>query len=208
MRVKICGITRLADAQLAIELGAWALGFVFYAPSPRAIAIEQAAQIIAALPPDLLSVGVFVNANPLEINAVAAEVGLTYVQLHGDESPADCLAIERPVIKALRLRQSADLQTAFLYADCHALLIDAAVPGQWGGSGELANWELARQLVEQNQLANPQQTVILAGGLNPDNLVQAFAQVQPWALDLSSGVEQAPGLKDPQRLQQIFQRNK
>lgn len=208
MRIKICGLTRLADAQLALDLGAWALGFVFYAPSPRAIGSQEAAQIVAALPAEALSVGVFVNASAPEINAIAAQVGLSYVQLHGNETPADCLAIERPVIKALRLRQAADLQTAFSYADCHALLIDAAVPGQWGGSGQVADWDLACQLVQQNQAANPQQAVLLAGGLGPDNLEVAFSQVQPWGLDLSSGVELSPGLKDPQRLQQVFQRSK
>ncbi len=206
MRVKICGLTRLADAQLAVELGAWALGFVFYAASPRFISVEQAAQIIGALPTEVLSVGVFVNTSPAEVNAIATEVGLSYVQLHGDETPADCAEIDLPVIKALRLRQAADLKVASIYADCQALLVDAAVPGQWGGSGQVANWELARQLVQQNGLANPRQAVLLAGGLGSDNLELAFSQVQPWGMDLSSGVEVAPGIKDSQRLQQVFQR--
>jgi len=206
MRVKICGLTRLEDAQLAVELGAWALGFVFYAPSPRAIAVAQAAQIVSALPAETLTVGVFVNASVAEVNQTAARVGLTYAQLHGNEDPELCAAIQLPVIKALRLQNESDLSTAAAYADCHSLLIDAAVPGQWGGSGQTANWELARQLVEANNISNPQQPVLLAGGLGPDNVEMAFAQVQPWGLDLSSGVERAPGIKDSQRLQQVFQR--
>ena len=215
-RIKICGLTRLSDAQLAAELGAFALGFVFYPPSPRAVDPPVAAQIVAQLPEAIWKVGVFVNADACTLRQTAQAVGLTHLQLHGNESPEFCaelMAEGFQLIKALRPRSIADFapwqgNNAGPSGDpsedpgedfCPPyLLLDTAVPGVWGGSGQTGDWELAHSLA----LMRP---VFLAGGLNPDNVVAAFQQVQPWALDLSSGVEAEPGQKDPQKLSALFE---
>lgn len=215
LRIKVCGLTRLQDAQLAASLGAWALGFVFYAPSPRAVSMEQAADISQQLTAALadqplqtvqpLKVGVFVNEDPDTILEVAQAVGLSHLQLHGNEPPQRCQQLQAagyPVIKALRLRTPQDLETARAYQGVEALLLDAAVPGQWGGSGQLADWQLAAQLVQSSALSD--MPCILAGGLKPANLLAAQAAVAPWAFDLSSGLESQPGHKDPQLLQALF----
>lgn len=201
--VKICGLTRREDAQLAAELGADALGFVFYPPSPRAIAPEAVKAISAALDASLADklwkVGVFVNSDYETLARTAETAGLSHLQLHGDEPPA---LVERlsaagyQVIKALRLKAQTDLDKLQAY-DCR-LLIDAAVPGIWGGSGQLADWELAAKAAQEHAL-------LLAGGLTPANVSAAIDSVRPWGLDLSSGVEAAPGIKDPHLLQALFQ---
>ncbi|MBT9544773.1 MAG: phosphoribosylanthranilate isomerase [Candidatus Sericytochromatia bacterium] len=207
-RIKICGLTRLSDAQLASELGAFALGFVFYPPSPRAVAPSVAAQIVAQLPEHVWKVGVFVNADACTLRQTAQTVGLTHLQLHGNESPEFCaelMAEGFQLIKALRPRSIADFAPWQGASEeprenlCPPyLLLDAAVPGVWGGSGQTGDWELAHSLA----VLRP---VFLAGGLNPDNAAAAFQQVQPWALDLSSGVEAKPGQKDPQKLSALFE---
>lgn len=201
-RVKICGLTRLADAQLAAELGAFALGFVFYPPSPRAVAPSVAAQIVAQLPPGPWKVGVFVNADAETLRQTAQAVGLTHLQLHGNESPELCRALRAEgytVIKALRPHSNADfVPWQGGPSDPPFLLLDAAVPGVWGGSGQTGNWDLACSLAAQRP-------VFLAGGLNPDNVVAAHHHVRPWALDLSSGVEAQPGQKEPQKLISLFE---
>lgn len=202
-KVKICGLTRLEDAQLAADLGAFALGFVFYPPSPRAVAPAVAAQIVAQLPETPWKVGVFVNADPDTLRKTAAEVGLTHLQLHGDESPALCAALMGEgfqLIKALRPRSLVDFEP---WQSGHCIsppyfLLDAAVPGVWGGSGQTGDWELATHLAAQYP-------VFLAGGLNPENILAALQQVHPWALDLSSGLEVTPGLKDPNKLHRLFE---
>ncbi|MGE3726496.1 MAG: phosphoribosylanthranilate isomerase [Candidatus Sericytochromatia bacterium] len=204
VRVKICGLTRLADAQLAAELGAFALGFVFYPPSPRAVAPPVAAQIVAQLPEPVWKVGVFVNADAGTLRQTAQAVGLTHLQLHGNESPEFCaelMAEGFQLIKALRPRSYADFapwQSPSENLCPPYLLLDAAVPGVWGGSGQTGDWELAHSLAVMRP-------VFLAGGLNPDNAVAALKQVRPWALDLSSGVEAEPGQKDPQKLRALFE---
>lgn len=198
VRVKICGLTRLEDAQLAARLGAWALGFVFYPPSPRAIRPEAAAGLIAALPAAPAKIGVFVNAEFAELRAIADQAGLTHLQLHGEESPELVAQLQQAgyqVIKAQRLRRREDLSRLARWPQ--PLLIDAIAPGVWGGSGQLADWELA-------SAASAQGAVILAGGLTPENLMAAISTVKPWGVDLSSGVEAAPGIKDHAKLEALF----
>ena len=198
MRIKICGLTRLQDVQLAAECGAFALGFVFYPLSPRAISALSVKEISCDVSADIWKVGVFVNQSTDEILTIAQQAGLTHVQLHGDESPEQMNQIRNSgleVIKALRITSESDLQKAAAY-DC-LLLLDAAVPGVWGGSGHQANWELAAELASQRQL-------ILAGGLNATNLEAAAQVVKPWAFDLSSGVESAPGIKNHHDIQTLF----
>jgi phosphoribosylanthranilate isomerase len=187
-RVKICGITRLEDALAAVAAGADALGFVFYPESPRAVAIEQAAEIICQLPPFVSSVGLFVNAERAVIEATVADCGLDLIQLHGDEAPAECLFPGRRVIKALRIRDAASLARAEDYKVC-GLLLDAWSDQVYGGSGETFDWRLLKDFAAR-------QPVILAGGLTPENVAAAVAAVRPYAVDVSSGVECAPGSKD------------
>lgn len=200
--LKICGLTRQRDALLAAELGARALGFVFYPLSPRAIEPVSAARIIQALPESnaLWKVGVFVNADYDTLLRTAEEAGLSHLQLHGDESPQLCERLQNSglqVIKALRLKSAADLERLEDYSAL--LLIDAAVPGVWGGSGQIADWELAAQAA----LKRP---CILAGGLKPENLNAASETVRPWGMDLSSGVESSPGIKDSYQLTALFKK--
>lgn len=210
IRIKICGLTRREDAQLALSCGAFALGFVFYPPSPRAITPAAAAAIIQSLkapeqadgeaPSSLWTVGVFVNSSYDEMARIATASGLSHLQLHGDESPALCQQLQLAgfkVIKALRLRTEADLEQLAVYPN--PVLLDAAVPGIWGGSGHQADWELAAQAAARGPL-------ILAGGLGPANLQAALAEVKPWAFDLSSGVESAPGIKNAHLIKELFQR--
>ncbi len=206
-RIKICGLTQLQDAQLAAELGAFALGFVFYTRSPRAISAQAAAEMISALSDTntpqgnkLWKVGVFVNADYDELAQTAETAGLSHLQLHGNESPELCQRLQNSgfeVIKALRLNSADELEQLTDYPS--PILLDAAVPGIWGGSGHLADWELAT-------LAAQRQRVILAGGIKPENIHAALSTVRPWALDLSSGVESAPGIKNHDLLKQLFER--
>lgn len=193
--VKICGLTRLEDARLAWELGASALGFVFHPASPRAVTAAQVAGIRRGLPAEAFCVGVFVDVAPDRINAIALEAGLDAVQLHGRETPEHCAAVLRPVIKAIRAEDE-DRLTAFPAA---AFLLDAVHPTLAGGTGLKADWALAARLARRVPL-------ILAGGLRPDNLQAAAAAVRPLALDVSSGVEAAPGVKDAARLEDLLTR--
>lgn len=190
VRVKICGLTNRDDALHAAACGADALGFVFYAASPRCVQPDLVAAIGAELPPFVTRVGLFVNEEPQRIRAIVAACGLDAVQLHGDEPPEACLGLPCRVIKGVRPRTPADLAALAAYPVA-ALLIDAAVPGQFGGTGQLADWELARQFAAR-------QRIILAGGLTAANVAQAVRQVRPYAVDVSSGVESSPGRKDPE----------
>lgn len=190
MRVKVCGITTLEDARHAIAMGADALGFVFYPPSPRYIQPAVAQQIIAQLPPLVSIVGLFVNAEPDFIRAVIALCPLDTLQLHGDETPQQCLYAGVKVIKALRVK-SEECLSAIADYPVSALLLDAWSADAYGGTGKTGRWDLAAQAARQ-------MPVILAGGLNRDNVSQAIAAVRPYAVDVSSGVELAPGRKDPQ----------
>ena len=199
-RVKICGITRSQDALLASQLGADALGLVFYAGSKRAIGLERAQQIRAALPAFVSLVGLFVNPSEKEVESVLAGVHLDCLQFHGDESPGFCASFAIPYIKALRMAPGLDVQALIqCYSGACAILLDAWDPRQAGGTGKQFDWSLAAQSVQQSELP-----IILAGGLEAANAAQAITQVRPWALDLSSGVESEPGCKDPQRLTAFF----
>ncbi|MEO9242387.1 phosphoribosylanthranilate isomerase [Pseudomonas inefficax] len=194
VRSKICGITRIEDALAAAEAGADAIGFVFYAKSPRAVDVRQARAIIAELPPFVTTVGLFVNASRCELNEILEVVPLDLLQFHGDETPQDCEGCHRPWIKALRVRPGDDLEAACqLYAGARGILLDTYVPGVPGGTGEAFDWSLVPA-----RLSKP---IILAGGLSADNVGQAIAQVQPYAVDVSGGVEQAKGIKDAAKIE-------
>ena len=189
VRVKICGITNVDDALAAVEAGADALGFMFYAPSPRAVRPGPVAEIIRALPPFIGKVGVFVNPSEEEVLHAIATCGLDAVQFHGHEAPEFCARFGVKVIKAFRVQDEESLQALPAY-QVGAWLLDSFVPGQFGGTGAQFNWDLA---LAAKKLGRP---VILAGGLTPDNAAEAARRVQPFALDVSSGVEAAPGRKD------------
>ena len=198
VRVKICGITNIDDALHAAGCGADALGLVFYEKSPRCLTPEAARGIVAELPPFVTTVGLFVNEAPRRVREVADFCGLDVLQLHGDEGPGECLYPPRRVIKALRVRDEASLAEAADYF-VSALLLDAWVPGSYGGTGRTFNWELAARAAREAR-------VILAGGLTPENVTEAVRAVRPYGVDVSSGVEAAPGKKDPAKVE-AFVRN-
>jgi phosphoribosylanthranilate isomerase len=189
LRVKICGITNPDDALMAIDAGADALGFMFYEPSPRKLSLTAAANITRQLPPFVTKVGVFVNAGEGFIQQAIAACGLDRVQLHGDESPEFCRKFSVPVIKAFRVRDADSLNVLPRY-DTAAWLLDSYVSDKHGGTGATFNWELA---MAAKKFGRP---IILAGGLTPENVGEAIRQVRPYAVDVSSGVESAPGKKD------------
>jgi phosphoribosylanthranilate isomerase len=189
VRVKICGITRSEDLHAACNAGADALGFVFYAKSPRHLEIPQAAALLAQLPPFVQSVGLFVDAAPEFIDAVLKAAPLDLLQFHGNEKPEQCRAAGRPYLKAVRMREGTDLvKYCTEFHDARALLLDAFVPGVPGGTGERFDWGLIP--------AGLPRPIVLSGGLGPDNVGLAVKTVRPWAVDVSSGVEAAPGIKD------------
>ena len=199
-RVKICGITRLEDAELATGLGAWALGFILWPGSRRAADPAVAAGIAAELRRRVELVGVFVNPTLDEVAHAADALHLSHVQLHGDEGPAFCAEAGRRsgcrVIKAVRVATGADLQDLErFHTDYH--LLDAAAPGQRGGSGQTWNWALAAR-------HRSDVPVILSGGLTPETVAEGIAAVRPYAVDVASGVEAAPGVKDPDKLAAFF----
>ena len=201
VRVKICGITRLQDLHDACNAGADALGFVFYEPSPRHVSIATAAALVRALPPFVQSVGLFVNADPAFVESVLRDVPLDLLQFHGDERPADCVRFNRPYIKAVRVNPQTDLlKYAADFDASRGLLLDAYVPGQPGGTGSRFDWNLIPQ--------NLPHSVVLSGGLNPDNVIEAVQRVKPWAVDVSSGIEAAKGIKDPNKMAQFIARAK
>ena len=191
MFVKICGITRLSDACHAVEHGADALGFVFWPGSPRQIAPQRAAEIIAALPSRVTPVGVFVNGSVEEIRDVVASTGITTVQLHGDE-PADyAAALGWPVMKAVNVDEAE--RTCAAWPAGTTFLVDASDPVRRGGTGTLVNWERAARIARDRK-------VVLAGGLTPANVADAIAAVRPYGVDVSSGVEDAPGVKNSDKV--------
>ncbi len=190
VKVKICGITNGADALAAVEAGADALGFMFSELSPRFITREVAAKIIRQLPPFVVKVGVFVNASEEVVRQTATECGVDALQFHGAESPEYCAKfVPYKVIKAVRVRDSSSLKMLSSY-ETDAWLMDSWVPGKLGGTGETFRWELA---AEAKDWGRP---VILAGGLKPENVAQAIHEVWPYAVDVSSGVEEIVGKKD------------
>ncbi|MCX5893325.1 MAG: phosphoribosylanthranilate isomerase [Deltaproteobacteria bacterium] len=190
VRIKICGITNLEDALLAADLGAHALGFIFYAKSPRSVAPEAAREIIRQLPSLVLSVGVFVNEEAAVVRDLAERVGLDWVQIHGQESPEYCRSLGRRVLKGFRIKDEDSLKELQAYRGAvQAFLLDTYKKGQTGGTGETFDWELARQAREYGP-------IVLAGGLTAGNVVQAIAAARPQAVDAASGVEAAPGKKE------------
>lgn len=196
-RVKICGITSVEDALHAARSGADAIGLLFYDPSPRAVTPEQAGAIVASLPPFVTTVGLFVDAEPDFVNGVLERVPLDLLQFHGDESPDYCDSFGRPYMKAIRMREGVDLQhEAAGYAAARALLVDAYQPGVPGGTGETFDWGRIPASLEK--------PLVLAGGLNADNVEAAVRQVRPWAVDVSGGVERSKGVKDPERVAQFI----
>jgi phosphoribosylanthranilate isomerase len=201
VQVKICGITNLEDAQAAVEAGADALGFVFYPPSPRHVSPEQAAQIILKLPPFVTTVGLFVDVACDMVNDLAARCGLDRIQLHGRETPAFCRQVKQPVIKAFRIKNAESLVHLSGYS-VSAYLLDAHVEGALpGGTGASFSWDLAAR-------AKPYGPVILAGGLTPENVATAIAQTRPYGVDVSTGVECAPGIKDHRKICEFIARAK
>ena len=198
VRIKICGITNLEDALLAANLGANALGVIFYAKSPRCVAPEAAREIIRQLPPFVLSVGVFVDEEATVVGDLAARVGLDWVQLHGAETPEYCRSLGRRVLKGFRIQDENSLKALPAYRGAvQAFLLDSYKQGQTGGTGETFDWDLARQ-------ARDYGPIVLAGGLTAANVVQAIKTAQPQAVDVASGVEAAPGKKDPEKLRAFF----
>jgi phosphoribosylanthranilate isomerase len=199
LRVKICGITSLEDASLAVRRGVDALGFVL-APSPRQVSPEAVREIVRGVPPLVQTVGVFVNETPARIREIMDFCGLDLAQLHGDESPDDCEALTPRAIKALRLRDDSSLAVAATYrGKVRALLFDSYVKGRRGGTGTTLDWDLAARGLE---LGIP---VILAGGLNPGNVRRAVAVVRPFAIDVNSGVEARPGRKSPALMDRLME---
>ena len=194
VRVKICGITRVEDALAAAAAGADAIGLVFYAKSPRAVGIEQARAIIAALPPFVTTVGLFVDIEHDELQRILASVPLDLLQFHGDESPEQCERSNRPYIKALRVKAGDDIAAQVnRYPGAKGILLDTYVEGVPGGTGEAFDWSLVPE-----GLSKP---VILAGGLHAENVAAAVARVRPYAVDVSGGVEASKGIKDAERVE-------
>ncbi|WP_090368717.1 phosphoribosylanthranilate isomerase [Nitrosospira sp. Nl5] len=193
IRVKICGITRVEDAMTAVRLGAHAIGLVFWRQSPRYVAPAAARAIIASLPPFVSAVGVYVDPDPEWVKETSSAAGLNMLQFHGNESPEFCREFPLPYIKAMRVRAGVDLlQYATRYNDAMGLLLDTYVKGEPGGTGHAFDWNL----IPRN-LSLP---LILSGGLHAGNVTAAIKQAQPWAVDVSSGVETAKGIKDPEKI--------
>jgi phosphoribosylanthranilate isomerase len=197
VRVKICGITNAEDAAAAVAAGADALGFVFHAKSPRAVEPAVVKRIVAGLPPFVLPLGVFVNEEAKRVRDIMDDCGLALAQLHGDESAAYCELLGRPALKALRLRGPESLLSLAEFkgrAGIRGFVLDAYAETAYGGTGAVADWSLAA-MVSQTV------PVLLAGGLTPDNVREAILAVKPYGVDVSSGVEAAPGRKDHGKIQ-------
>lgn len=191
--VKICGITRSTDALAACEAGADALGLVFYAPSPRCVSVEQAREIVAAVPPFVTIVALFVDETAATIQRILDCVPIDCIQFHGDETPAFCAQFQRPYVKALRMRPGADVrQLAGSFDGARGLLLDSWQPGVPGGTGQTFDWAAIP--------AGLPRPLVLAGGLHAGNVAAAIATVHPAAVDVSGGVESAPGIKDADKM--------
>lgn len=199
VKVKICGITNLGDALVAAELGADALGFVFFKGSPRYIPPEEAGKIIRDLPPFITTVGVFVDEKPEEVERIMKSAALDVAQLHGHEPPEAC-RISGRVIKAIRIKELTDLHPLRQYR-VSAFLLDTYTAQSFGGTGQVFNWDIA---VDAKQFGK----IILAGGLNPDNIEKAIRWVRPYAVDVSSGVEENRSKKDFSKLKLFIERAK
>jgi phosphoribosylanthranilate isomerase len=192
-RVKICGITRVEDGVAAVENGADAIGLVFYPPSPRCVTAEQARAIVEGLPAFVATVAVFVNPSREDVEAVIRRSGVTLLQFHGDEPAEFCGGFDRPYIKAARIRPGLDLlEYLSPYASARAWMLDAYHEDLWGGTGGAFDWSVVP--------ANPARPVVLSGGLTAENVADAIQRVRPYAVDVSSGVESAKGIKDAKRI--------
>ena len=201
IKIKICGITNLEDAEAAVAAGADALGFVFYAQSPRYIEPAVAKRIIAQLPPFVLSIGVFVNHDQESIRNLVDECRLAFAQLHGDETPTFCESLGRPVLRALRLHDRGSLLALAEYKGrmgVKGFVVDAYSSEAYGGTGQTVDWSLAREVAH----AAP---ILLAGGLTPGNVQEAIQHVHPYGVDISSGVEEHPGKKDHEKIRAFTQ---
>lgn len=199
MKIKICGFTNAQNANQAAMLGIDAIGLVFYDQSPRNVGVETALQIVNALPPFINRVGLFVNADSSFIDEVLCEVPLDTLQFHGDESVAECSQYAMPFIKALRVNQDTNIiKMAEEYHQASGLLLDAFNKDTYGGTGESFDWSLAKVDIDL--------PIILAGGLNPNTVADAVSQVNPYAVDVSSGVESEPGIKDIDKIRKFIQR--
>ncbi|GAB6077088.1 phosphoribosylanthranilate isomerase [Desulfurobacterium crinifex] len=200
VKVKICGITNLEDALTATEAGADALGFILYSKSKRFIKAKDVRKITLNLPPFILKVGVFVNEDPRNVLEILSYAHLDFAQLHGDETPEECEYIgANRVIKVFRLKEIAEIEKIEPYiGKIRAILLDTYSKDSFGGTGKTFNWEIARAVKERFDIP-----VILSGGLNPENVAKAIREVNPYAVDVSSGVETEPGKKDKEKVFQF-----
>jgi len=203
VKIKICGITRKEDALLASKLGAWAVGFIFVKNTPRYISPENATEIIKFLPENLQKIGVFADSSLEEIKNIADKTKITKIQLHDEESPEFCKELAnltgKEIIKAIRVKSYEDLKLLPQYKNkVSFILLDSFSENEAGGTGKTFDWEIAKKAKEYDI------PIILAGGLNSDNIKQAFDLVQPYALDISSGVEAKKGIKDSEKLKKLF----
>ena len=195
-RIKICGITHLTDALTAVEAGADALGFNFVPDTPRFVKPDQVAAIVAELPPFITTVGVFASKDAAKLSTIANQCRLDAIQLHADVTPEFCRNLDRRVIKAVRVKDESSLSILSDY-DVNAFLLDAYVEGKLGGTGKVFDWDLALQAKDYGR-------IIVAGGLNPDNVAHAVRYVKPYGVDVSSGVESHPGRKDPDKIRKFI----
>jgi phosphoribosylanthranilate isomerase len=203
LKVKICGITNFDDAAMAAGLGANALGFIFASVSPRNIEPATAKEIIKRLPPFIKTVGVFVNEEIDKIRCIATSCGLDAIQLHGDETPEICEALMPRTIKAIRVKDDFDTSHLLSYrGKVRAFLLDTYSEKAVGGTGKTFNWDKA---IEINSIGIP---VILAGGLTPSNIAEAIKKVKPYGVDVNSGIEKSPGIKDHELMKELFEKLK
>jgi phosphoribosylanthranilate isomerase len=195
-RIKICGIRRVEDAMHAAQAGADAIGLIFYAPSPRAVTLQQAIAVRDALPPFMSTVALFVNAARSDVNEVCESLNPSLLQFHGDEDRDYCASFSRPYLKAIRVGASmkADdlVQLQIEFSTAKALLLDTLSVGQYGGTGESFNWDVIPKSLREK--------IVLSGGLTPANVGEALRKIRPWAVDVSSGVESEKGIKDPEKI--------
>lgn len=194
-RIKICGLTREGDVDAAVDAGADAVGFVFYPASPRFVTLARATELARRLPPFVTPVGLFVNASPADIAAAAAAIPTLLLQFHGDESPEDCIRPRRPFLRAARVEEGFDLLNfASRFAQAQAILLDAHVDG-YGGGGKVFDWSLVQSAVHL--------PLVLSGGLHAGNVIHGIHTLRPWAVDVSSGVESAKGIKDAEAVRRF-----
>lgn len=201
VKVKVCGITNAEDAWAAVEAGADALGFIFYEQSPRYVVPAVASRIIAELPPLIMTVGVFVNEGMATVRSIMDTCGLAMAQLHGDENASYCHELSRPSMKALRLKDRGSLLALAEYqgrGGVRGFVLDTFSELTYGGTGQVTDWALAADVAKSTR-------ILLAGGLTPDNVTEAIRAVRPYGVDVSSGVEAAPGKKDPAKIRAFLE---